>query len=68
MAKKKTSYNEAIQEIEETLAVIENEELDVDDLTEKVKRVSELIQLCKTKLHTTESEVRKVLDALDTND
>lgn len=68
MAKKKISYNEAIEEIEETLALIENEALDVDDLTEKVKRVSELIQLCKTKLHTTETEVRKVLDSIDTNE
>lgn len=68
MAKKKLRYSEAINEIEEILETIESQELDVDDLSEKVKRVSELIQLCKTKLHTTEDEVRKILDSINTNE
>ena len=61
MAKKKISYREAINEIEETIAAIENEELDVDELSEKVKRVSELLVICKDKLHNTEKEVEKIL-------
>lgn len=68
MAKKKLRYSEAIQEIEDILETIESQELDVDDLSEKVKRVSELIQLCKSKLHTTEEEVRNVLDSIHTNE
>ncbi|MCT4603210.1 MAG: exodeoxyribonuclease VII small subunit, partial [Marinifilum sp.] len=56
MAKKKISYSEAIAEIEETIMLIENEELDVDDLSEKVKRVSELLVICKAKLNSTEKE------------
>ena len=59
MAKKKISYSEAIAEIEETIMLIENEELDVDDLSEKVKRVSELLAICKTKLTNTEKRGRK---------
>ena len=62
MAKKKISYKEAITEIEEILELIENEELDVDELSERVKRVSELINICKEKLHRTEEEVEKVLN------
>ena len=42
MAAKKVSYSEAMAEIEEILEKIENEELDVDELAEKVKRVSVL--------------------------
>jgi len=65
MAKKKISYKDAISEIEETIALIENEELDVDDLSEKVKRVSELLVICKTKLTNTEKEVEKILTEMD---
>ncbi|BAX79348.1 MAG: exodeoxyribonuclease VII small subunit [Bacteroidales bacterium] len=65
MAKKKTSYRDAITEIEETIASIENDELDVDELSEKVKRVSELLVICKEKLHNTEKEVEKILNEMD---
>lgn len=66
MAKKETSYNEAIVEIEEILHQIENEELDIDILSDKVKRVSSLLKLCKNKLHKTEEEVQKILDDIET--
>lgn len=65
MTKKDISYNEAITEIEEILYQIENEELDIDILTEKVKKVSALLKLCKKKLHQTETEVQKILDNID---
>ena len=65
MTKKKISYNEAIAEIEEILQKIENEELDVDDLSEKVKRVSALIKICKEKLYKTEEEVEKILREIE---
>ena len=65
MTKKSISYNEAMAEIEQILRHIGQEELDVDDLSEKVKRVSGLIKLCKEKLHTTEVEVEKVLREIE---
>ncbi|MFO8235443.1 MAG: exodeoxyribonuclease VII small subunit [Bacteroidales bacterium] len=58
-------YGKAIAEIEEILTKIENEELDVDDLTDKVKRVSELLNVCKKKLHNTEVEVEKILKDIE---
>ena len=66
MAKKEITYNEAVNEIEEILYQIESEELDIDILSEKVKRVSSLIKICKKKLHQTETEVQKILDEIDT--
>ncbi|MCT4602522.1 MAG: exodeoxyribonuclease VII small subunit [Marinifilum sp.] len=51
--------------MEETIMLIENEELDVDDLSEKVKRVSELLVICKAKLNSTEKEVEKILKEID---
>jgi len=65
MTKKKLTYNDAVSEIEEILQQIENEELDVDDLSVKVKRVSALIKTCKDKLHKTEEEVEKILKDID---
>ena len=62
---KDPTYNEAITEIEEILQKIETGELDVDDLTDKVKRVAFLLETCKKKLKTTESEIQKVIDGLE---
>jgi exodeoxyribonuclease VII small subunit len=63
--KKNVSYKEAITEIEEILRQLENNELDVDELSEKVKRVSSLVSLCKEKLHNTEVEIDKILKEMD---
>ena len=55
------NYKDAVEEIDEILQKIENEELDVDELSQKVKRVSTLIKFCKEKLHNTETEVESIL-------
>ena len=59
------TYQEAVNEIDEILGKIENEELDVDELSNQVKRVSTLIKLCKDKLHNTEAEVENILKEMD---
>ncbi|MDX9848177.1 MAG: exodeoxyribonuclease VII small subunit [Tenuifilaceae bacterium] len=61
MAKKDISYSEAIAEIEAIVEKIENNELDVDELAQNVKKVADLIKLCKAKLRSTEEEVEKIL-------
>lgn len=66
MENNKSTYREAITEIEEILAQIENNELDVDQLSEKVKRVSFLITACKDKLKNTEEEIANILKDMDT--
>ena len=65
MTKKKIGYVEAITEIEEILTKIEDNELDVDELSEKVKRVSVLLKMCKDKLHKTETEVENILKEIE---
>jgi exodeoxyribonuclease VII small subunit len=62
---KQPGYAEAIAEIEKIIATIENEELDVDDIAVKVKRVSLLLSQCKEKLRTTEKEVEKILKEIE---
>ncbi|HBG86559.1 MAG: exodeoxyribonuclease VII small subunit [Bacteroidales bacterium] len=61
MAKEKVTYKEAIAEIEQILGLMEREELDVDDMSAKVKRVSDLIRICRQKLLQTQEEVESVL-------
>ncbi len=63
--KKGLSYKEAISEIEEILRQIENEEPDVDQLSEKVKRLSTLVSWCREKLHHTEEEIEKILKEIE---
>ncbi len=66
--KKEISYAEALTEMESILSKIENEELDVDELSSTVKRVSYLMKICRQKLRKTEAEVEKILDNMETED
>jgi exodeoxyribonuclease VII small subunit len=63
--KKVITYNEAMAEVEEILEKIENEELDVDDLAEKVKRVAVLLKICKDKLLKTNEQVEQILKEME---
>ena len=65
MAKKKTSYKEAVQEIEQIMQKLESEQLDIDELSKNVKKASELIAFCKEKLHNTETEIEHILDEME---
>jgi len=58
---KKISYTEAISELELIVSEIEQGEITIDTLSEKVKRASELIRICKSKLSATEEDVNKIL-------
>ncbi|MBI4698294.1 MAG: exodeoxyribonuclease VII small subunit [Nitrospirae bacterium] len=61
-------YKDAIEEIESIVAEIENETVDVDVLTEKVKRAAFLIKLCRGRLKTTDDEIKKVLKEFEKED
>ncbi len=56
------TYSEAKSELKQIVESIENNELDIDALTEKVKRASELIAFCKSKLTKTDEELQKILN------
>lgn len=65
MTKKEETYNEAVEKLRKIVADIENGELDVDVLSEKVKEATRLIKLCKEKLYKVDEEVKKVLEELE---
>jgi exodeoxyribonuclease VII small subunit len=56
------TYTEARKELEMIVSAIESGEPDVDTLTGKVKRASELIAFCRRKLTETDKDLRKILD------
>jgi exodeoxyribonuclease VII small subunit len=56
------TYREAVQELDEILRAIENDAVDVDELTQKVQRSSQLIKLCKDKLRSAENAINQVFN------
>lgn len=62
MAKKSNeiSYEEAMAEVEQIFSELQQEAVNVDTLSERVKRASELITLCRAKLRKAEGEVTKI--------
>lgn len=61
---KKLSFGDAVGEIEQILADLEADEVDIDELGEQVKRAVELIQVCREKLEKTDAEVRDLVAGL----
>ena len=61
MTKKKSTYSDAIQELESIVTKIEGEEVDVDELADNVKKALQLIKTCNLKLKNTEEEVSRIL-------
>ncbi len=59
------TYEEAYTELKAIAAEIENETVSIDVLGERVKRASELIAFCQKKLRSTESEVNKIIEQMD---
>lgn len=56
-------YEEAMKELETIVSQIEKNELDIDQLTERLKDAQELIKLCKDKLYKTDEEIKKILNS-----
>lgn len=61
-SKTELSYADAIAEIEQILAQLHAEKISVDELEQKVKRATELIEYCRAKLSSVESGVSALLD------
>lgn len=61
----KTNYTDAFEELQNIVTEIEQGEISVDELSEKVKRAATLIKICKTKLTTTEEDVNQILKELE---
>ena len=58
------SFGEAVGEVEEILARLEDDEIDIDKLSGEVARAVALLQVCREKLSKTETEVRDLVSGL----
>lgn len=54
-------YENAMQQLEEIVERLENNELDIDDLTVQLKRAQTLIKMCRDKLLKTDEEINALL-------
>ncbi|MBR5351100.1 MAG: exodeoxyribonuclease VII small subunit [Prevotella sp.] len=59
---KQVKYEEAMRQLEVIVTKIENNELDIDELTTQLKKAKELISLCKEKLVKTDEELKRILE------
>jgi len=58
---KEQKYEKAMAELQSIVTKMENDQLDVDQLSEQLKRAQELIKFCKDKLTKTDEEIKKIL-------
>ena len=61
MSKEEIKYETAFAELQSIVTKMENDELDIDQLSEQLKRAQELIKFCKDKLTKTDEEIKKIL-------
>lgn len=59
------TYQSAFMELQQIVTDLEEGEVNVDELSEKVKRATQLIAICKSKLTETEEDVNKILKDLE---
>ena len=62
MKKDELTYEAAMQQLEEIVAGFEQGNLEIDQLSNKLKEAQELLKYCKTRLLKVEKDVKKILD------
>lgn len=60
MATSEFSYEKTVEEIESIINDIENDRLDVDQLSDAVVRVSKMLKKCKKKLSDTKALIDEI--------
>jgi exodeoxyribonuclease VII small subunit len=63
----KTSYNEAINELDELIESMTSNEVDIDTVVNDVSRAKDLIKLCQSKLFDVNSKVNEIVDSMGSN-
>ena len=62
------TYDEAVTELKTILSSLQDETLSIDQLTDSIKRASELLESCNSRLTSTEREVNSVIKKLGLGD
>ncbi|MBR1411172.1 MAG: exodeoxyribonuclease VII small subunit [Prevotella sp.] len=61
MMEETLKYEAAMAELQSIVRKMENDELDIDQMADQLKRAQQLIKLCKAKLTQTDDEIKKIL-------
>lgn len=56
-------YEEALQELQQIVAELQEDQVSIDGLSDKVKRAAELIEYCRAKLRETEADIGGLFEA-----
>ena len=59
--KQELKYETAFAELQAIVRKMENDELDIDQMSDQLRRAQQLIKLCKDKLTKTDEEIKKIL-------
>lgn len=58
---KAQKYEEAVLQLEEIVARMESDEIDVDTMAKQLAKAKQLIALCRAKLTKADDEIQKIL-------
>ena len=61
MANNQPTYSQAIARLEEIVQAIDNGEMEIDQLADKIKEANKLIAYCSKKLTKADAELEKLL-------
>lgn len=62
MTKEEIKYEDAVRELERIVEQMENNELDIDVMGDRLKKAQKLLKLCRDRLTKADQEVKKILD------
>ena len=62
---KKMTYSAAIAELEKIVKEMQSDSCSIDNLSALTSRSLELLKFCKSKLQTTDEELKKILVEID---
>ncbi|MBR0041963.1 MAG: exodeoxyribonuclease VII small subunit [Bacteroides sp.] len=61
MGNKQLTYSEAIARLDEIVQLIDTNEVEIDQLADKIKEANKLIAFCSEKLTKADAELEKLL-------
>lgn len=62
---KELTYTQAVSELETILRMMQGDECDIDRLTDYTRRATELLTECRSRLTTTDEQLRAILAQLE---
>lgn len=62
---KELTYTEAVSELETILQMMQGDKCDIDRLTDYTRRATELLTECRSRLTTTDEQLRSILYQLE---